>query len=461
MGRHGLDTPHMIGIAEMLNGGDSNVGRVVGVLQDGGPVTLDGCLSQNARLSWPGGLSSSTLFAHRALVGAEYEGLEKALFTEFGFSVEGLDTWLTISGFETELDIPHRKGQIHFNLPDDISIDLSGDFSLRFGFGLTFPSVSAVRTEAVVTQTVQAIVKVEEPQTIEYFSAIAFKLCNFLTLALDEAVCIQSMTGYIDREADGNLKNKVVAQIYGQCAPWTERKPKIRSHEALFLYPNIINQQDATLVNWFENYEKYEPAFDLYFASKTYSSLVLDTKILWLTQALEALHRRSTTETEMPVEEFNNLRQAVMRNCPIERHDWLKGKLRFNNELSLRKRMFRLLEPFERWFGNKKACRTFVNEVCATRNYLTHYDEVPTGNRASGSGEMFELFGKLEALLQLHLLKLAGLETSFYRFHSSRQSEASKETRHLDLVTHYTNVSTEACTVYDCLNCQWRGGAGQ
>ena len=38
--------------------------------------------------------------------------------------------------------------------------------------------------------------------------------------------------------------------------------------------------------------------------------------------------------------------------------------------------------------------------VCDTRNYLTHYDETTTGNRATGSDEMFELYGKLD-LFQL------------------------------------------------------------
>ena len=44
------------------------------------------------------------------------------------------------------------------------------------------------------------------------------------------------------------------------------------------------------------------------------------------------------------------------------------------------------------------------------RNYLTHYDETTTGKRATGSDELFELYEKLEALFQLHLLSLIGLD---------------------------------------------------
>ena len=60
---------------------------------------------------------------------------------------------------------------------------------------------------------------------------------------------------------------------------------------------------------WFENYETFEPAFNLYFALRTQPSQFLDTKILWLTQALETLHRRSSDETEMSEEEFASLRR--------------------------------------------------------------------------------------------------------------------------------------------------------
>ena len=50
--------------------------------------------------------------------------------------------------------------------------------------------------------------------------------------------------------------------------------------------------------------------------------------------------------------------------------------------------------------------------VCDTRNYLTHYDETTTGNRAKTPDEMFELSNKLEALFQLHLLRLIGIDES-------------------------------------------------
>ena len=307
-------------------------------------------------------------------------------------------------------DIANQKGLIRFHVPDDITLDLPYDSEMSFRFGLTFPSVSVLRTEAAVQQTVQALVKLRDPHPIEYFSSLAFKLCNFLTLALDQAVSVQSMTGYLTQETAEKENHRIPVKVYGQFAPWPEKKPTIRWHDVLFRYPNVASQLDNMMGKWFENYEIFEPAFNLYFASRTQPSQFLDTKLLWLTQALETLHRRSSNETEMPEEEFASLRESVMQSCLQSRRQWLNDRLHYANELSFRHRIERLLEPVRRWFGDHRKRRAFVSRVCDTRNYLTHYDEATTGNRATGSDEMFELYGKLEALFQLHLLSLIGLD---------------------------------------------------
>ena len=295
-------------------------------------------------------------------------------------------------------------------MPDDITLDLPYDSEMSFRFGLTFPIVSVLRTEAAVQQTVQALVKLRDPHPIEYFSSLAFKLCNFLTLALDQAVSVQSMTGYLSQETAEKENHRIPVKVYGQFAPWPEKNPTIRWHDVLFRYPNVASQLDNMMGKWFENYEIFEPAFNLYFASRTQPSQFLDTKLLWLTQALETLHRRSSDETEMPEEEFASLRESVMQSCLQSRRQWLNDRLHYANELSFRHRIERLLEPVRRWFGDHRKRRAFVSRVCDTRNYLTHYDEATTGNRATGSDEMFELYGKLEALFQLHLLSLIGLD---------------------------------------------------
>ena len=137
----------------------------------------------------------------------------------------------------------------------------------------------------------------------------------------------------------------------------------------------------------------------------------LDTRILWLTQALEAFHRSISDETELPEEEFEHRVASIFGNCTDgSERDWLESKLQFANELTFRNRMRRLLEPFAHWFGDQAELRSFVNQVVATRNYLTHHDEATTGNRAIEPLDLIQMLNKLDALLQMHLLKRLGID---------------------------------------------------
>ena len=387
-----------------------NSDRVFGMVRQGGLVTLDGCMWADGSLSLPSGLSTSTIYANTAFVGVAYENQEVPLFSEFSFSIEGLDTWLWVSGIDHEQGATDREGLIRFALPEDITLELPSDMVLTFRFGWVFPSVSPPVTEASIRQTVHVLVKTETPQPVDYFSSMAFKLCNFLTLALGQAVSIQSMTGYVDHETDRAQNRRIPVRVYAEFAPRPERAPTIRWHHALFRYPDVADQFEAMIASWFENHEVFEPAFNLYFALQADPSHFLETKILWLLQALETLHRRSSDEMEMPEEEFTHLMESVLGSCPEDRRQWLRNRLRYANELSLRNRLRALIEPFERWFGDRRASRSFVNSACDTRNYLTHYDEDTTGNRATTPDEMYDLYVKLEALFQLHLLSLIGID---------------------------------------------------
>ena len=389
-------------------------GRVLGNLRKGGLITLDRCLRNRSNFSLPSRLSTSTISAELAFVGAGYEEGEEALFSEFSFSVEGLDDWLTLSGIgvEFEQDTENSKGSIRFDTPHDIALLLASDTEMRFRFGLTFSRITAPLTEATVRQSASVLVKLKEPRPIKHFSSLAYKFCNFMTFALDQAVSIESMTGYLEQDTADERNRRFPIKVYGQFGPWPERKPRIRWHTALFLYPQVASNLEEIMGRWFESYESFESAFNLYFATRAQPSQFLDAKILWLTQALETLHRRSSEETEMPDEEFRDLVESLKQHCPPTRLRWLLDRLRYDNELSFRNRIRRLLNPVEKWFGDEGERKAFVRRVSDTRNYLTHYDESSTPNRATGGGELFELYEKLEALFQLHVLLLLGFDDS-------------------------------------------------
>ena len=256
------------------------------------------------------------------------------MFSECSVGVEGLEDWLGISGIEFQQDTVVDGGLIRYRIPEEIRLNLPDGVSLNFVFQSVATGNLVSPIEAAVKQTVSAVLKPNEPQPIGFYSSLAVKFCRFLSLALDQNICIQTMTGNVDVGTSDGTKRRESISIYGQFAPWTEKKSIIRRHDALFLNPNAAERLGEMINKWFEVYDSLKPALDLYFASRTQASLFLDTKILLLVQALETLHRRTTQETEMPEEEFTNLLEVVTSNCPETRREWVSGRLRYADELS-------------------------------------------------------------------------------------------------------------------------------
>ena len=386
--------------------------RMVGILDNGTPVTMDGCFWQTLSLELSSELSRSIAHVDFALIGAGYGEQEQVSFSEVSFSVYGLDAWLSVSGIEVEPDVSNKSGVIRFHLPDEIPLTLPNGVGLTFAFNLTSPMASLPITEAGVRQTASVFLSCEEPHSISYFSRLAVRLCNFLSFALDQAVYIQSTTGYLEEETANGQKRRKPVRVYRRYAHWPDSKRDLRPHHALFRYPDVADRLDDVITKWFESYGTFEPAFDLYFASRVETSVFLDAKVLWIAQALEALHRRGSQETAMCEDEFRNLIELVSQSCPEDRREWLAQKLRYANELTFMRRVRELVDPFKRWFGSSGERSKFISRVSDTRNYLTHFDEETTKNRAVGVEELFALHEKMEALFQLHLLNQVGFDDS-------------------------------------------------
>lgn len=105
--------------------------------------------------------------------------------------------------------------------------------------------------------------------------------------------------------------------------------------------------------------------------------------------------------------EFDELIRDLIENFPEEKRGWLEGKLMFANELVLRKRIKKLIEPFNDFFGNKGSRKKLINRIVDTRNYLTHYDQRLEPKAAKGR-DLQILCQKMAILFQLHFLQLVG-----------------------------------------------------
>ena len=161
--------------------------------------------------------------------------------------------------------------------------------------------------------------------------------------------------------------------------------------------------------------EEYEPIFNLYFAVSSSRFMHLEGGFLFLVHGIESLHRRSSSETRMPVEEFNAAVETVLQGSPDALRCLVQEKLKYANEISLRKRIRQMIGQFNDLFGSKSTRNRFINRVVSTRNYLTHYDAAIKDEAVTDPEELLRLHFRLEALIQLHLLRLLGIDYAHIR----------------------------------------------
>ena len=157
---------------------------------------------------------------------------------------------------------------------------------------------------------------------------------------------------------------------------------------------------------WIESYEDYKNAFDLYFLAQLRLQPSHTTKFLSLAQALEVYHRKQCSDKYMETSEFKRIVKNLTRRFPEKDKNWFRMRLQHANELTLRDRLERLIEPFDKFVGGEREPQ-LVNFIADTRNYLTHYTPSLEPKVAKGD-DLYILCLKMELLFELHFLELMG-----------------------------------------------------
>jgi hypothetical protein len=132
--------------------------------------------------------------------------------------------------------------------------------------------------------------------------------------------------------------------------------------------------------------------------------MTLEPDFLFLVQAVETYHRRTSDETDLPEEEHKVRLQQILDAVPSDYKSWLKEKLKYSNELNLRKRIKKIIDRFSDIFGNYIHRKSFTNKVVNTRNYLTHYDPELEDRTASDPIDFIDLIYKLRTILEVCFL---------------------------------------------------------
>ena len=394
-------------VKKIVDAGEMEIGRIVGHIESEGKVTLDEC-SYITKSGLFGSLDKSIIRVRYAFLGISCSTDEEAVFDSIVFSIEGLDEWIRKTGIQVKHSISFNSNNtatINYEQQPTTRYKLSNGYTLAVFYKYTV-SGGAIVNEAKITAKSYLKLSKDDKTTLDEYLEVVHKIVYLICLATGKMVTLTSVVGKSRKNSEESIipgfpPNKV--KIYYPSQPFSKVKPEIAPHEILFSYRGISNKFDAFMGKWIDSFSLFGPALYLYFSSVGEGQKFLDGKFLAMVQAMEVFHRRTSDETLMREVEYEDLVKQILDGCPEERKDWLADKLKFGNELTLRKRVKKIIQPFEELIGSNKEIKRLVSDIVNTRNYLTHYNDKRKEESVSGSS-MLRVWCQMQVIFLLNLL---------------------------------------------------------
>lgn len=375
-----------------------------------GEITLDDCFLLERKVSQHG-ILEETYGVNLALVGAHIKVAEPFHCSEVLFSFEGLEKWYGTTGISIKDKGEGRKTIIEYTPPNPKNYNIKDGNVLSLEVHSVIPFGYSRASHVKIDESTFIRLIFKNPVDTAKLQKIIGQINNFFCLAYGQPTALTFVTAfsvdYVKETKGKDQAEELKIRLFYDSLPRSEGRSKIYLPKMLIRYANVASNLDSILSAWLDKYEQLEPVFNSFFSYAYLNTLYTDSKFLAFVQGLETLHRRTNDEKPMGEEEYNRLVSALVEACPQERKNWLKDRLRYGNDLSLRYRLSKLLSPFTEIFGDPQNIKKLINDIVNTRNYLTHFDK-NLESKAKVGFSILNLSNKVEILYEIHLLRLCG-----------------------------------------------------
>lgn len=392
------------------------VSRILGISEKGKLVTLENCLYRRRNFNFPG-LAISSIHVNLALVGCHFDMDEPVCFDEIVCHSEAINDWLEFAPIEASLTTSTPpQASIFFSPPVRLEWSISNGVKMKMRSSWTAPAGNKHR-EARITQQTWVGFEFPQPTPLNDLLSVVNRFGNFVSFVVDQTLPLNAIEAYSNNlvEEIGDIKRLAPIQVF--YTPDSRASPdlsRIAPPFPLFSFRYVRERFGEIISRWLDNYDRFDSSFNLYFATKTGRDLYLDNRFLMLAQALESLHRHSSSETAFSAEDYSTLCGLLQKAVPDIFEEWLQLKLEYGNEPSLRNRLKTLFKRFDPIYGDSKKIKNLISRIVNTRNYLTHYNASLSQQSAKGK-ELYKLCLSLETLFQLHMATLCGLSVDEVR----------------------------------------------
>jgi hypothetical protein len=345
-GRHGDITLELHGsfseLAQLL-GAMPKYPLIHGIAESTRDLTLYRCFSSGSHI---GAFVQERIWVGTAFVGGQFSE-DQLVFNEVHFKSDHLADWAQRSGFVPLNPPPDgMRWVVGYRSPGPVKATLSDDVTVEIAFegGLHLEQGRIAGTEAPVL-----VVKVPNPTGHrEITNRFLFPLRDLLTFATTTPAFVEEIDLHtphaVHRLGDGTEVPADVELIGRLIQPRDEDREldRMYPHQMLFSLTDWPSDFSALVHNWLEISERYESSLRLLMGLYYAPPLWQATRVLTLTQALEAYHRVALPESPASVvaaERKARILAGLDPDLPKSDRHWLSQRLEHAEEPTLRKRL--------------------------------------------------------------------------------------------------------------------------
>jgi len=387
----------------MLNEGQSKTIEIIlGISEAGELITIyDSDINDFKLASFPG-IYTQKYISQILFIGAHFPDPNDILFYKAEVDYSYLSDWANLS--VPMPAIKSREYNFSYTCPENISAKIEqGQISVVYRYS----SVGDLRHVEFRPSAYLQIEPKMELSFEDFKSQFIYPIKNFLTLATNIPNSLTSV--YLYSRNGTRISSRAVDKIPIQAIFQTKLrenigKKSILSEAMLFSLEDIKSYFSLVMQKWFNVVSKLDSLCNLFFSVQYSNEMYAEHRFLNLVQAAELYHRRKKNNQVLSNNEHTDRLYSILNSIPEEHKEWLKQKLEFSNEPTLKERLadlsdltkeviIPLIDDREKW----------IAKIKNTRNYYTHYNQSLEKKAAKGK-ELFGLTQKLSFVLQTCLL---------------------------------------------------------
>jgi len=355
-----------------------NIKIINGLTVGGQYMTLLNCFAYMDSLRAPGYITTKAI-PQFVFVGFCFKTIEEITFNKATYSCYNNEDFMGESGFKSEHIIKDNKVEydLSYKYPEPINFKIE-DFDISTTWQITWPSIGP---EIDIQEKAGFAIKSSKCHThIEFLNTPITRVNTLLEIIIGERVPIREVTLISEKIGrtfnDGEFYTQPISLLWNQTISYPLPKRKA-PFELVFSFYEIKNEINNIIQKWHETHQRYKSAIGLFLTvQRMRRELSVEQTFLNLCRVLEVYHRLKSSETYIEPEKYEHLLENIIGVVPKEHKKYIRQRLQYGNELTLRKRLKMIYDLLPQKIQEKIENKDiFCEKVVNSRNYLTHFDE--------------------------------------------------------------------------------------